>query len=108
MISSQNDTAPKPKFDYAIGAVGVLWEAKCPDGNGYLAVAGNIAKADTKFRKAESRLRIVLSNLDSAMNDKRFLKHFEESLSDPESDYSNVQEILFALKDGSVTRWENK
>lgn len=98
-------TAGMPKLDYAIGTPGTSWEAKCPEGNGYLAVAGNIAKADAKFRRLNKRARVVLSNLDSQMSDEQFWRFFEESLDDPESDYSNIEEILFVFKSKKIRRW---
>lgn len=108
-LTDDPNAKPKPgipKFDYAVSDAGVSWEAKCPEGNGYLAVAGNIAKADAKFRKKGEKSKVVLSNLDSAMTDKQFWGYFEESLCDPESDYSNVEEILFVFKDGTTKKWK--
>ena len=94
-----------PRFDYELGDDGEMWEAKCPTGRGYLAVTGNIAKADNKFRRVGSESMVVLSNLDSDMSDEQFRNFFIESLNDSESDYSNVSQILFVYKDRTVERW---
>ena len=40
--------------------------------------------------------------LDSEMSDAQFWSFYEESLDDPESDHSNIKEILFVMKDGSI------
>lgn len=45
-----------------------------------------------------SESRVVMSNLGNTMSDKQFWDFFKESLQDPESDYSNVAEIVFVLK----------
>ena len=58
-----------------------------------------------QLRKTGEGSRIVLSNLDSQMNDEQFRAYFNESLSDGETDYSNVIEIIFVYKDGSIKRW---
>lgn len=90
----------EPKFDYAIN--GSSFEAKCPEGNGYLAVAGNIAKADEKFRKLGKRSRIVISNLDSKMSDATFIKFFEEAKDDEQSDWSNIETLILVMKNGKI------
>lgn len=89
-----------PVFDYSIA--GEDWEAKCPEGTGYLAVAGNFAKSDAKFRKVGQRSRTVLSNLSGELDDDRFVSFYEESKHDPESDYSNADTVILLLKDGRV------
>lgn len=90
------------KYDYKVD--GVDYEAKCPTGNGYLAVVGNIAKADMKFRDEGRMSNVVISNLDSGLTDEGFLELYKESLFDEESDYSNVKNLIFVLKDGSIRR----
>lgn len=90
------------KYDYKVD--GVDYEAKCPTGDGYLAVVGNIAKADMKFRSIGRMSNVVISNLDSKLTDDEFIGFYKESLFDEESDYSNVKNLIFVLKDGSIRR----
>ena len=95
-----------PKFDYRIN--GDYYEAKCPEGSGYLSVVGNITKSDDKFKKIGSKSYTVLSNISSAMTDDEFMENYEESLSDVNTDYSNVSVIVFLLKSGAMLRYTNK
>lgn len=90
------------RFDFEIGGKKV--ESKSPEGSGYLAVAGNIDKADEKFRKIGTKSQIVISNLDSSMDDQTFLDYYQQAKVDSRSEWGNIHDIILVLKDNTIRR----
>lgn len=89
-----------PQFDFLIN--NLHFESKSPEGDGYLAVAGNIVKADNKFLQIGKKSHVVLSNLDSKMDDDKFLRYFNEARGDSRSDWNNVEDIILVMKEKTI------
>lgn len=89
-----------PQFDFLIN--GIAHESKSPEGDGYLAVAGNILKADEKFLKVGEKSHIIISNLESKMSDEQFVSYYKIAKDDPASDWRNIADVTLVLKNKEI------